>query len=136
MAGRQVAVLTSIWQLFRLGAVSGLDDRELLERFVTGNDEAAFTALVAQHGPMVLGVCRRIVRDEHDVEDAFQATFLVLVQRASSIKDPGRLGPWLHGVARRVALRRGPGDPAAVASGPVPAARRRRGTRHETRVPG
>ena len=105
MAGRQVAVLTSISQLFRLGAVSGLDDGVLLERFATRNDEAAFAALVAQHGPMVLGVCRRIVRDEHDVEDAFQATFLVLVQRANSIKDPGRLGPWLHGVARRVAMR-------------------------------
>ncbi|HLH29078.1 MAG TPA: RNA polymerase sigma factor, partial [Acidimicrobiales bacterium] len=53
---------------------------------------------------MVLGVCRRILHDGHDVEDAFQATFLVLVRRARSIRDPGRLGPWLHGVARRVAL--------------------------------
>jgi len=105
MASRQVAVLTSIQQLFHRGAVSGLGDGELLERFATGNDEAAFAALVAQHGPMVLGVCRRIVRDEHDVEDAFQATFMVLVKRVSSIRDPGRLGPWLHGVARRVAMR-------------------------------
>ncbi len=77
----------------------------MLERFATRNDESAFAALVALHGPMVLGVCQRILRDGHDVEDAFQATFLVLVQRAGSIRDPGRLGPWLHGVARRVAMR-------------------------------
>jgi RNA polymerase sigma factor (sigma-70 family) len=77
----------------------------LLERFATRKDGAAFAALVALHGPMVLGVCRRLLRDGHDVEDAFQATFLVLVKRAGSIRDPGRLGPWLHGVARRVALR-------------------------------
>ena len=105
MAGRQVAVLTSIGQLFHSGPVAGLDDGQLLERFVARRDEAAFAALVALHGPMVLGVCRRMLRDGHDVEDAFQATFLVLVKRAGSIRDPGRLGPWLHGVARRVAMR-------------------------------
>ena len=82
------------------------------------------------HGPMVLGVCRRILRDGHDVEDAFQATFLVLVKRAGSIRDPGRLGPWLHGVARRVAMRaraealrrrshQDPSGPAAVAEEPA-----------------
>jgi RNA polymerase sigma factor (sigma-70 family) len=102
---RQVAVLRSIEQLFRQGSVAGLDDGQLLERFRNHRDEAAFAGLVAVHGPMVLGVCRRILRAEHDVEDAFQATFLVLVQRAGSIRDAGRLGPWLHGVARRVALR-------------------------------
>jgi RNA polymerase sigma factor (sigma-70 family) len=85
--------------------VTGLDDSQLLERFVARHDEAAFAALVASHGPLVLGVCRRILRDEHEIEDAFQATFLVLVRRAGSIRDAGRLGPWLHGVARRVALR-------------------------------
>ena len=105
MSGRQVAVMRSIGQLFQAGPVAGLDDRALLERFAGRRDEAAFAALVALHGPMVLGVCRRIVRDAHDVEDAFQATFLVLVRRAGSIRDPGRLGPWLHGVARRVAMR-------------------------------
>ncbi|HZW31229.1 MAG TPA: sigma-70 family RNA polymerase sigma factor, partial [Isosphaeraceae bacterium] len=100
-----IAVLKSIEQLFHEGSVAGLDDGQLLERFASHRDEAAFAGLVAMHGPMVLGVCRRILRVEHDVEDAFQATFLVLVKKAGSIRDAGRLGPWLHGVARRVALR-------------------------------
>ncbi len=105
MAGQQLAVMRSIGQLFCAGPVAGLDEGKLLERFAAARDEAAFAALVALHGPMVLAVCRRTLRDEHDVEDAFQATFLVLVRRAASIRDPGRLGPWLHGVARRVSLR-------------------------------
>jgi RNA polymerase sigma factor (sigma-70 family) len=91
--------------LFERGPVSGLDDGELLDRFVRRRDEAAFSALVTLHGPAVLGVCRRILHNPHDVEDAFQATFLVLVRRADAIRDPQRLAPWLHGVARRVALR-------------------------------
>ena len=137
MAGRQVAVLTSIRQLFHTGSMAGLDDGELLERFATRNDESAFAALVALHGPMVLGVCRRILRDGHDVEDAFQATFLVLVQRAGSIRDPGRLGPWLHGVARRVAMRaRAEAGRRRSRQDPVGAAHDRGGTRRETRIPG
>jgi RNA polymerase sigma factor (sigma-70 family) len=105
MTIRQPAVMRSIEQLFRQGPVAGLDDGELLDRFVSRHDDAAFAALVALHGPLVLGVCGRILRDPHDIEDAFQATFLVLVRRAGSIRDAGRLGPWLHGVARRVAMR-------------------------------
>jgi RNA polymerase sigma factor (sigma-70 family) len=105
MASHQAGVIKSLRQIFHQGPATGLDDGQLLERFVSRRDEAAFTALVALHGPMVLGVCRRILRHEHDIEDAFQATFLVLVRRAGSIRDAGRLGPWLHGVARRVALR-------------------------------
>jgi RNA polymerase sigma-70 factor (ECF subfamily) len=80
-------------------------DRELLERFVTAQDQSAFTALVQRHGPMVLGVCRRLLHDRHEVEDAFQATFLVLVHKARSIGRPELLGPWLHGVAYRTSAR-------------------------------
>jgi RNA polymerase sigma factor (sigma-70 family) len=82
-----------------------LDDRDLLQRFVTRRDEAAFTLLMERHGPMVLGVCRRVLRDAHEADDAFQATFFVLVHKARSIGRPERLGPWLHGVAYRTAAR-------------------------------
>jgi RNA polymerase sigma factor (sigma-70 family) len=82
-----------------------LTDRHLLERFVTAQDQAAFAALVQRHGPMVLGVCRRLLRDAHEAEDAFQATLLVLVHKARSLGRPDSLGPWLHGVAYRVAAR-------------------------------
>jgi len=87
------------------GTASGLGEGALLRRFADGRDEAAFEALVTRHGPMVLGTCRRILADPHDVDDAFQATFLVLARKAGSIRDGDRLGPWLHGVARRVATR-------------------------------
>jgi RNA polymerase sigma-70 factor (ECF subfamily) len=82
-----------------------LTDRHLLERFVAAGDEAAFAALVRRHGPMVLGVCRRLLHDAHEAEDAFQATFLVLVHKARAIGRPEQLGPWLHGVAYRTAAR-------------------------------
>ncbi len=70
-------------RVFHQGTIAGLTEGKLLDRFAAEGDESAFAALVARHGPMVLGVCRRILRDEHDVEDAFQATFLVLVRRGS-----------------------------------------------------
>jgi RNA polymerase sigma factor (sigma-70 family) len=82
-----------------------LTDRHLLERFVAARDDAAFAALVRRHGPMVLGVCRRLLHDAHEAEDAFQATFLVLAHKARSIASPELLGPWLHGVAYRTAAR-------------------------------
>jgi RNA polymerase sigma factor (sigma-70 family) len=82
-----------------------LTDRHLLERFVSAQDQAAFAALVQRHGPMVLGVCRRLLHDAHEAEDAFQATFLVLVHKVRSISRPELLGPWLHGVAYRTAAR-------------------------------
>ncbi len=91
--------------MFDAGTVSGLGEEELLERFVAGRDEAAFGALLARHGPIVLGVCRRWLRDPRDVEDAFQATAMILMRKAGSIKEPHLLGPWLHGVAYRVAHR-------------------------------
>jgi RNA polymerase sigma factor (sigma-70 family) len=89
------------------GAADGIDltDGQLLERFLHQGDETAFTTLLRRHGPMVLGVCRRVLRDRHEAEDAFQATFLLLVRKAGSLRQPDRLGPWLHGVAYRTALK-------------------------------
>jgi RNA polymerase sigma factor (sigma-70 family) len=98
-------VLQRLDRLFTEGTLAGLGDGELLDRFRTRRDEAAFEALVELHGPMVLGLCRRFLRDPRDIEDAFQATFLVLVQKAPSIRDGGLLSSWLYGVALRVATR-------------------------------
>ena len=101
------AVVRQLHTLFSVGTLGGLSDQQLLERFITRRDEAelAFEAILARHGPMVLGVCRRVLRDPHDVEDAFQATFLILVRKAGSIRVDDSLGRWLHGVTRRVAVR-------------------------------
>jgi RNA polymerase sigma factor (sigma-70 family) len=84
-------------------------DAVLLGRFVDHWDHGAFRDLVGRHGPMVLGVCRRILRSEHAAEDAFQATFLLLVRKAGSVRKRESVGPWLFGVAQRVAIeaRRG-----------------------------
>ena len=91
----------------RAARIAGLSDRQLLERFTAGGrdpaGEAAFAALVARHGPMVLGVCRQLLGDRHHAEDAFQAVFLVLARKARSIRDPDLLGNWLYGVALRTA---------------------------------
>src|SRR5262245_7606047 len=78
-------------------------DRALVERFARSRDERAFAELVTRHGPMILGVCRRVLRHAADAEDAFQATFLILVRKARTIRDPDRVGPWLFGVAWRIA---------------------------------
>jgi RNA polymerase sigma-70 factor (ECF subfamily) len=86
-------------------------DGLLLSRFVEQWDEAAFRELECRHGPMVLGLCRRILRDAHAAEDALQATFLLLVRKAGSVRKRESVGPWLYGVARRVALE-ARGDPS------------------------
>jgi RNA polymerase sigma factor (sigma-70 family) len=80
-------------------------DRELIQRFVTRREEGAFTELVHRHGPMVLGVCRRVLDNAEDVEDAFQATFMILVRKADSIRNRDSAASWLYGVALRVARR-------------------------------
>ncbi len=91
-----------------IGAVGPLSDAQLVDRFVARRDEAAeaaFEELVNRHGPMVLRVCRSVLHCEHDAEDAFQAVFLVLANRASSIRGSGSVASWLFGVAQRVANR-------------------------------
>jgi RNA polymerase sigma factor (sigma-70 family) len=84
---------------------AGLTDGQLLGRFIEQRDEAAVAALVRRHGPMVWGVCRRILRAHHDAEDAFQATFLVLIRKAGSVRKREIVGNWLYGVAHQTALR-------------------------------
>ena len=99
------SVNDSVGRLFGAGTVAALGESQLLDRFAAGGDPAAFEAILRRHGPMVLGVCRRVLDDPNDVDDAFQATFLLLVQKAGSIRNRNDLATWLHGVARRVAIR-------------------------------
>ena len=106
MNGKRANAIRHIDTLFGAGAIGALTDVQLLERFTSGRDETAelaFAALVERHGPMVLRVCRVVLRDSHDAQDAFQATFLVLIRRARSLWVRDSLGPWLHRVAYRVA---------------------------------
>ena len=99
------AFLGRLRQAMAAEALADVSDRELVERFRAGRDEAAFRAVVDRHGPMVFQVCRRVLSSRADVEDAFQATFLVLVRRGHTIRRRGSLASWLHGVARRTALK-------------------------------
>jgi RNA polymerase sigma factor (sigma-70 family) len=98
-------VLPQFRTLFDGGTLVGMSEVLLLDRFVAHRDEAAFEAIVSRHGPMVLGVCRRVLDDPGDIEDAFQATFLVLVRRAGTLRNPELLANWLYGVAHRVSVR-------------------------------
>jgi len=93
--------------LLDVGAVGGLSDSQLIELFTTRRDQAAelaFAVLADRHGPMVLRVCHAVLRDSHDAHDAFQATFLVLVQKARGLWVRDSIGPWLHQVAHRTAF--------------------------------
>ncbi len=97
--------LGQIQRLFDEGTLMGLTDAQLVERFLDRRDEGAFAALVARHGPMVLAVCRSVLKDRTNAEDAFQATFIVLFRKAGGLKSAGSLGSWLYRVAYRIAIR-------------------------------
>jgi RNA polymerase sigma factor (sigma-70 family) len=95
-------------RLFVLGTVAGMTDSQLLEQFVSADNESAgqaFEAIVKRHGPMVFGVCRMVLQDVHAAEDAFQATFLVLARKAPRLRASELLGNWLYGVALRTARK-------------------------------
>jgi RNA polymerase sigma factor (sigma-70 family) len=103
--GQWSGVLQHIRQLIGVRQGSDVTDRQLLERFAAQQDESAFSALLQRHGPMVLGVCQRVLGHVHDAEDAFQATFLVLARKATAVPWHDSVGNWLYGVAWRVALK-------------------------------
>ena len=106
--GRSGVVLKDLHTLFRVGTAGGLTDGQLLERFLSQRDEAgeaAFRALVERHAPMVLRICRDVLGDRHEAEDASQATFIVLACKASSIRKRESISSWLFGVATRVAAQ-------------------------------
>jgi RNA polymerase sigma factor (sigma-70 family) len=96
--------MQTLWQVFQ-HKTSHQPDAELLSAFLKQKSQAAFAQLVERHGGMVLGLCQRMLGHTQDAEDAFQATFLVLAQKASTLHHAGPLGPWLYGVARRVAMK-------------------------------
>jgi RNA polymerase sigma factor (sigma-70 family) len=103
--GQLSVVLRHVHKLMGAQALEELTDGQLLERFISRQEEAAFAALVRRHGPMVLGVCRRVLHHWHAAEDAFQATFLVLFRRARSLDRRGSVANWLYTVAYHVALK-------------------------------
>jgi RNA polymerase sigma factor (sigma-70 family) len=108
MKGAMGAAIRQLDLLLQAGSMAGLPDAELLDRVVArepGSSSVAFEALLRRHGPMVLATCRGVLRHEHDAEDAFQATFLVLARRAGSLRSGDCLGPWLHRVALRASGR-------------------------------
>src|SRR5262245_36166649 len=98
-------VLRQLRHLVIARDLRAVPDQQLLDEFTGGRDEGAFAALVRRHGPLVLGVCRRVLRQEQDAEDVFQATFLVLARKASDIDRRVPLGGWLYRVAYHMALK-------------------------------
>ncbi len=105
MAASVNQVLSHLQSWTAVARTAELSDAVLLQRYAHERDQGAFTALVSRHGALVLRVCRRILGDVHASEDAFQATFLILARKAHSLRQPEALPGWLHGVARRVALK-------------------------------
>ena len=104
-ASKMKAATRNLQTLFSIGTLGGLSDGGLIEQFAAGQEEATFEALVWRHGSMVWGVCRRVLRDHHDTEDAFQATFLVLARKGHSIAHRELIANWLYGVAYQTALK-------------------------------
>lgn len=105
MHGNGFSARSDLKRLFEHGTAGAASEGALVERFVRDDDPSALEALVGRHGPMVVAICKRWLNDPRDVEDAFQATFLVLVKRASQVERRESLGPWLAGVAKKVARR-------------------------------
>ncbi len=105
-----IEVAGGLQSLVQSGSLVGLCEEELLARFIEGKDARAFKAIIDRHGPVVLAVCRHLLSDPNDLEDAFQATFLILIRKGGTIRRPASLASWLHGVAHRTAarLRRSP----------------------------
>src|SRR5216117_4092520 len=103
--GHVIGVIQHLRRAMLLRDGAGLTDGQLLEDYISLRDEAALAALVWRHGPMVWGVCRRVLGNYHDAEDAFQATFLVLVRKAASITSRELLANWLYGVAHQTGLK-------------------------------
>jgi RNA polymerase sigma factor (sigma-70 family) len=122
MANRPLRLLVRhIQQMARVPTDAEASDSVLLTRFVVEHDEAAFAALLERHGPMVRGLCRRLLRQPAEVDDAFQATFLVLVHKAQAIRKRASLASWLYGVALRIArqLRRAADRPLPLEHPPA-----------------
>src|SRR5437868_2624372 len=105
MTTHRSSVVQHLRRMALLQEGAGLSDEQLLDAFVVHREEAAFESLVRRHGPMVLGVCRRVLPDFNDAEDAFQATFLVLIRKAASLGKRELLANWLFGVACRTAMQ-------------------------------
>jgi RNA polymerase sigma factor (sigma-70 family) len=105
MENRQAAPARNVSRLCEVRRTAGITDEELLRAFVNDREEAAFETLVHRHASRVLSVCRRVLGRGAEVEDAFQATFLVLARKAGTIRNHASLPHWLHGVAHRIAVR-------------------------------